>query len=90
MSSSHARSASWWHQAFGILFRSDCQHFELKEPDFVAVEELKLDIEQYEGMWSLYEEFNGGLQDMAKEDWISFRWGIIMLHCHLIEHGHEE
>ncbi|XP_025088458.1 cytoplasmic dynein 2 heavy chain 1-like isoform X3 [Pomacea canaliculata] len=52
---------------------SDCQHFELKEPDFVAVEELKLDIEQYEGMWSLYEEFNGGLQDMAKEDWISFR-----------------
>uniref|UniRef100_A0A2C9KDD7 Dynein heavy chain linker domain-containing protein n=1 Tax=Biomphalaria glabrata TaxID=6526 RepID=A0A2C9KDD7_BIOGL len=26
-----------------------------------------------EGMWSLYEEFNSGLQNLAKEDWISFR-----------------
>ena len=45
----------------------------MAEPDFVFVEELKLDLEQFEGMWSLYEEFNVGLQDLTKEDWISFR-----------------
>ncbi|KAK7489861.1 hypothetical protein BaRGS_00018883, partial [Batillaria attramentaria] len=52
---------------------SDCQHFEMPEPDLVFVEELKMDLEQYEGMWSLYEEFNTGLAELAKEDWISFR-----------------
>ena len=52
---------------------SDCQHFEMPEPDFVFVEELKMDLEQYESMWSLFEEFNTGLQELSKEDWISFR-----------------
>ena len=45
----------------------------MPEPDFVFVEELKMDLEQYESMWSLFEEFNLGLQELAKEDWISFR-----------------
>ncbi|KAK3801155.1 hypothetical protein RRG08_006872 [Elysia crispata] len=52
---------------------SDCQHFNLEVPDFIAMEELKSDMSHYEGMWSLYEEFNTGLQELAKEDWISFR-----------------
>ncbi|CAL1541204.1 unnamed protein product [Lymnaea stagnalis] len=52
---------------------SDCQHFNLEPPDFTAVEELKEDMARCEGMWSLYEEFNSGLQALAKEDWISFR-----------------
>ncbi|KAK7096855.1 hypothetical protein V1264_003902 [Littorina saxatilis] len=52
---------------------SDCTHFDMPEPDFVFVEELKMDLDQYEGMWSLFEEFNTGLQELAKEDWISFR-----------------
>ncbi|XP_055895255.1 cytoplasmic dynein 2 heavy chain 1-like isoform X1 [Biomphalaria glabrata] len=52
---------------------SDCQHFDLEKPDFSAVEDLKADMASCEGMWSLYEEFNSGLQNLAKEDWISFR-----------------
>ncbi|ESO93665.1 hypothetical protein LOTGIDRAFT_209197 [Lottia gigantea] len=52
---------------------SDCQHFGLEEPDFGAVEELRNDIKNYESMWGLYENFNNGLQELAKEDWISFR-----------------
>ncbi|KAK6172722.1 hypothetical protein SNE40_016326 [Patella caerulea] len=52
---------------------SDCQHFGLDDPDFSAVEDLRNDIKNYESMWSLYEDFNNGLQDLAKEDWISFR-----------------
>ncbi|XP_076446844.1 LOW QUALITY PROTEIN: cytoplasmic dynein 2 heavy chain 1-like [Babylonia areolata] len=55
---------------------SDCQHFEMPEPDFVFVEELKMDIDHYESMWSLFEEFHTGLQTLGKEDWITFRGNI--------------
>lgn len=36
--------------------------------------ELKADMANYESMWGLYEDFNNGLQELAKEDWISFRF----------------
>ncbi|XP_012944204.1 cytoplasmic dynein 2 heavy chain 1 [Aplysia californica] len=53
--------------------QSDCAHFNIENQDFVSMEELKDDLAHYENMWSLYEEFNTGLQELAKEDWISFR-----------------
>jgi len=43
------------------------------EPQFTAAEELKADISHHESMWGLYEEFSNGLDELAKEDWISFR-----------------
>ena len=43
-------------------------------PDFPQAEELKEDLEKYEAMWGLFEEFNTGLQNLAQEDWISFRF----------------
>ena len=30
-------------------------------------------------MWGLFDEFNKGLQDIAKEDWISFRFVALKL-----------
>ncbi|KPP72256.1 cytoplasmic dynein 2 heavy chain 1-like [Scleropages formosus] len=51
----------------------DCHHFDLDPPDFSLALETFRDIEEVSQMWSLYEEFQGGLQDMAKEDWITFR-----------------
>ncbi len=36
-------------------------------------DELKTDIEQYESNWVLFEQFNNGLGELTKEDWISFR-----------------
>ena len=53
--------------------RKDCEHFELPPPDFPEAEDLKADMERYSDMWGLFEEFNTGLQELAKEDWISFR-----------------
>ncbi|KAG7470921.1 hypothetical protein MATL_G00119020 [Megalops atlanticus] len=51
----------------------DCHHFDLSPPDFsLALETIK-DIEEFSEMWSLYEEFQEGFQDKAKEDWITFR-----------------
>ncbi|KAM7436007.1 Cytoplasmic dynein 2 heavy chain 1 [Porites harrisoni] len=51
----------------------DCQHFGVAEPQFSAAEELKADITYHESMWGLYEEFSTGIDELAKEDWISFR-----------------
>uniref|UniRef100_A0A4W3JMF3 Cytoplasmic dynein 2 heavy chain 1 n=1 Tax=Callorhinchus milii TaxID=7868 RepID=A0A4W3JMF3_CALMI len=51
----------------------DCHHFKVEEPEFELAERVYQDLEQYEGMWSLYEEFNKGFQSMLNEDWISFR-----------------
>ncbi|KAI1893942.1 hypothetical protein AGOR_G00128840 [Albula goreensis] len=51
----------------------DCRHFDLDAPDFsLALETIK-DMEEFSQMWSLYEEFQEGFQDKAKEDWITFR-----------------
>ncbi|XP_067663541.1 cytoplasmic dynein 2 heavy chain 1-like isoform X1 [Haliotis asinina] len=52
---------------------SDCEHFEMEQPDLSIVDEIASDLKNYQSMWKLYEEFNSGLQELAKEDWISFR-----------------
>lgn len=54
--------------------RTDCEHFGMEVPEFPRVAELQEDIVNTEGTWSLFEEFTNGMQDLAKEDWISFRW----------------
>lgn len=46
----------------------------MAEPQFTSAEELKADIAHHEIMWGLYEEFSNGLDELAKEDWISFRY----------------
>ena len=58
------------------LNRHDCEHFGMELPDLEVANELKADMSNFESMWGLYEEFNNGLQELAKEDWISFRFAI--------------
>ena len=53
--------------------RADCEHFEMEIPEFSTADELRVDLESFEKMWSMYDTFNSGLNDLAKEDWISFR-----------------
>lgn len=36
--------------------------------------EMAKDLENYESNWLLYEQFNIGLQEMADEEWILFRY----------------
>lgn len=43
-------------------------------PEFSVADELRSDLSSYEVMWSMYDEFNSGLSELAKEDWISFRY----------------
>lgn len=56
------------------MYSEDCEHFGLSEPEFKAYDEVKQNIEHYENTWGQFEEFNTGLQDLVKEDWISFRF----------------
>lgn len=56
-----------------IYFRYECNHFGVAEPSFPIAEELKQDLAVNEAMWQIYEEFSNGIEDLAKEDWISFR-----------------
>ncbi|EDO38992.1 predicted protein [Nematostella vectensis] len=51
----------------------ECSHFGVTEPHFPVADDLRQDISTTEDMWRLFEEFNTGLEELAKEDWISFR-----------------
>lgn len=57
-----------------VYLRFDCEHFELKIPDFPLADEVKEDIVDTEQQWLLFEEFNGGLDELRQNDWITFRY----------------
>ncbi|XP_063237932.1 cytoplasmic dynein 2 heavy chain 1 [Bacillus rossius redtenbacheri] len=51
----------------------DCIHFGMEPPELVMFEEIENDLKKHEEMWSLFDDFNSGLQNFAKEEWIIFR-----------------
>ena len=52
---------------------SDCAHFSLEDPEFEHFASVNADLEKYETMWGMFEEFNSGMEEMTKEEWIIFR-----------------
>ena len=62
-----------YEQAFFVFYRADCANFGIPEEDFSQLDDVKIDIETYEAMWQIFEEFNGEIVKLRKEDWISFR-----------------
>ncbi|KAJ3088912.1 Cytoplasmic dynein 2 heavy chain 1 [Quaeritorhiza haematococci] len=53
--------------------KDDCVHFNVPPPEFSDLEQVKVDIEKTEEMWALYSEYSHAIEDIMKEDWISFR-----------------
>ncbi|XP_034239710.1 cytoplasmic dynein 2 heavy chain 1 [Thrips palmi] len=51
----------------------DCKLFNLSTPEFQICNKVEEDIKYHENMWSLFDEFNTGIQNMSKEEWIIFR-----------------
>ncbi len=51
----------------------DNAHFGLKEPEFPLADEVGADLDKYEEMWGLFEEFNREISEMGNEEWIIFR-----------------
>lgn len=45
----------------------------MDEPAFKDLYEVNSDISKIKTVWGIYEEFQNGIKDFAKEDWISFR-----------------
>lgn len=72
----HYEPVSWYLISNNIFYpiSYECNHFGVAEPSFPIAEELKQDITVNEAMWQIYEEFSNGIEDLAKEDWISFRY----------------
>ncbi|XP_077984893.1 cytoplasmic dynein 2 heavy chain 1-like [Glandiceps talaboti] len=64
---------------------NDCKHFGLDDPEFPVSDEVRADLAKFESMWCLFEEFNTGLQELAKEDWISFRSRTYMFEEFLVQ-----
>ncbi|KAE9420714.1 hypothetical protein Angca_008064, partial [Angiostrongylus cantonensis] len=51
----------------------ECDQFDLKRPEFLVLDSLGADIQEFENNWVIYEEFNTELQALADEEWIVFR-----------------
>lgn len=56
-----------------VFNREECRNFQLEEPVFKQLDEINADITKIQTIWGIYEEFQTGLKEHAKEDWVSFR-----------------
>lgn len=56
-----------------LIDSNDCKHFDLKCPEFSTAAEIKEELEDTSGVFSLFDEFHRGLQDMSQQEWITFR-----------------
>ncbi len=54
-------------------WREECRNFQLEEPEFKELFEINADITKIKSVWGIYEEFQNGIREYAKEDWVSFR-----------------
>lgn len=53
--------------------QEECRNFQIDEPTFKELFEIDADIGKIKSIWGVYEEFQTGLSEFAKEDWVSFR-----------------
>ncbi|KAF0686502.1 Aste57867_21689 [Aphanomyces stellatus] len=68
-----------WREQFNeIIGRSkvlvdNCTTFQMAIPQFDGVAALDADIHRVELNWSMYKDYNGEVEALAKQDWITFR-----------------
>ena len=53
--------------------QEECRNFQIQEPVFKELMEIDADISKIKTVWGIYEEFQTGIKEFAKEDWVSFR-----------------
>jgi dynein heavy chain 2, cytosolic len=58
---------------FYFNLREECRNFQLDEPKFKDLQGVMDDIAKIKSVWGIYEEFQNGLKELGKEDWVSFR-----------------
>lgn len=52
---------------------TDCEHFQLPQPNVQLVTEIQQELDSAAELWILFDEFSTGLQKLADEEWIVFR-----------------
>ena len=62
-----------------IFYRLQCDQFEISQPDFSQINELKDDLSSFEGIASIFEEYSKQLTALTNEDWVSFRFVLCYL-----------
>ncbi len=53
--------------------QEECRNFQLEEPQFKELFDINDEISKIKQVWGVYEEFQSGIRECAKEDWVSFR-----------------
>lgn len=53
--------------------QEECRNFQMDEPQFKELQEIHEEIGKIKSVWGVYEEFQSGIREFAKEDWVSFR-----------------
>ena len=53
--------------------RGDCAHFGLPDPQLPLLGQLEHEIDSYDRMWALYDQFYSELGELTRQDWLSFR-----------------
>ena len=60
-------------EAGSAKLTADCEHFGLTAPQLGGLDDVRADIESYVASTAIFEEYSKGLEELASEDWISFR-----------------
>jgi dynein heavy chain 2 len=53
--------------------QEECRNFQIEEPQFKELFSINDEILKIKTVWGIYEDFQSGLRELSKEDWISFR-----------------
>ena len=51
----------------------DCQHFQKDKPEFTFYDKMKDELEQQNEQWGMFDEFKAELDEMGKEEWLTYR-----------------
>ena len=68
-----------WREDWSVLEKRitdsirDSEHFSMPVPRFSYYQEIQTELVQQEEDWKFYETFSTELEEMEKEDWLSFR-----------------
>ena len=74
-----AKKMKEWREEWDVIdkkiktVKEDCEHFQMTLPAFAHYDEIKRDLVEQEEAWKFYEQYEGELETMAKQDWLSFR-----------------
>ena len=57
--------------------------FGLLDPELPQLGQLQEEIDSYDRMWALYDQFYSGLGELTHQDWLSFRCAsaCLCVHC---------